>query len=53
MAKLLNHRGEPLLDADDFELFNGQDAFDEMFGACVLRGTVPIDNERGEGASRC
>ena len=32
-AKLVNHRGEALLDGTGFEMFEGQDGFDEMLGA--------------------
>ena len=47
MALLVNHRGEPLQDANGKPLKAGATIVDDMFGDGIVHGTIPI--EKGEG----
>lgn len=49
MPPLLNHKGEPLIDAAGHVLTAGSLVRDEMFGEGIARGTVPL--QRGEGVN--
>ena len=49
MPTLLNHRGEPVLDANGEQIKAGATVVDVMFGEGVARGTVPL--EKGDGVN--
>ena len=47
MPVLLKADGTPLKDAAGNPLKTGQTVTDDMFGDCIVRGTVPLDKDEG------